>query len=166
MSKSKSAEPQRTYPDLHDHIAALRKAGLLIEVDRPICKDTEMHPLVRWQFRGGFPEHERKAFLFTNVHDAKGNKFDIPVVVGCLAASREIYRIGLGCPLDKIAETRGYPRSYGEYLGRVAEAFGERLEGGEQLVTVPAHDARRAPAVVARVVHPRNSRRPSHQSRH
>ena len=27
------------------------------------------------------------------------------ILVGCLAASREIYRIGLGCPLDKIAET-------------------------------------------------------------
>ena len=109
MPKSKSAEtrtaPRRAYPDLHDHIAALDKAGHLVTVDRPICKDTEMHPLVRWQFRGGFPEHERKAFLFTNVHDAKGRKFDIPVVVGCLAASREIYRIGLGCPLDKIAET-------------------------------------------------------------
>ena len=103
--KSTSKALPRSYPDLHDHLDALRKAGLLIEVDRPICKDTEMHPLVRWQFRGGFPEHERKAFLFTNVHDAKGRKYDIPVVVGCLAASREIYRIGLGCPLDKIAET-------------------------------------------------------------
>ncbi len=104
-NKADAAAPPRAYPDLHDHIDALRKAGLLIEVDRPICKDTEMHPLVRWQFRGGFKESERKAFLFTNVHDAKGNKFDIPVIVGCLAASREIYRIGLGCPLDKIAET-------------------------------------------------------------
>ena len=105
MAKSKASAPKRAYPDLHDHIDALRKAGHLVEVDREICKDTEMHPLVRWQFRGGFPEHERKAFLFTNVKDAKGKTYDIPVVVGCLAASREIYRIGLGCPLDKIAET-------------------------------------------------------------
>ena len=43
----------RGYPDLHDHLAALDKAGLLIKVDRKINKDTEMHPLVRWQFRGG-----------------------------------------------------------------------------------------------------------------
>jgi hypothetical protein len=34
----------RAYPDLHDHIRALDKAGLLITVDRPINKDTEMHP--------------------------------------------------------------------------------------------------------------------------
>jgi 4-hydroxy-3-polyprenylbenzoate decarboxylase len=94
--------PTRSYPDLHDHIAALEKAGQLIRVDRPINKDTEMHPLVRWQFRGGIPESERKAFLFTNVVDAKGKRYDIPVIVGGLAANREIYRIGLGCELGEI----------------------------------------------------------------
>src|SRR5467141_2530875 len=95
----------RGYADLHEHLEALRKAGLLITVDRPINKDTEMHPLVRWQFRGGIAERDRKAFLFTNVTDSKNRKYDIPVVVGALAASREIYRIGMGCALDKINET-------------------------------------------------------------
>jgi len=104
MSK-KTEPPRRAYPDLHDHIAALEKAGQLIRVDRPINKDTEMHPLVRWQFRGGLKESERKAFLFTNVVDSKGKHYDIPVIVGGLAANREIYRIGLGCELDKIDET-------------------------------------------------------------
>jgi 4-hydroxy-3-polyprenylbenzoate decarboxylase len=104
MSK-KAEAPRRAYPDLHDHIAALEKAGQLIRVDRPINKDTEMHPLVRWQFRGGLKESERKAFLFTNVVDSKGKHYDIPVIVGGLAANREIYRIGLGCELDKIDET-------------------------------------------------------------
>jgi 4-hydroxy-3-polyprenylbenzoate decarboxylase len=96
---------KRPYPDLHDHLKALEAAGLLITVERAINKDTEMHPLVRWQFRGGIPERERKAFLFTNVVDSKGRKYDIPVVVGALAANREIYRLGIGCPLDKINET-------------------------------------------------------------
>ena len=95
----------RTYPDLHDHIAALDAAGMLITVDRPINKDTEMHPLVRWQFRGGIEEKDRKAFLFNNVVDSKGRKYDIPVVVGALAANREIYRIGIGCELDQIDST-------------------------------------------------------------
>src|SRR5499426_1036152 len=94
----------RPYPDLHDHREALAAAGLLIRVDRPINKDTEMHPLVRWQFRGGIAERDRKAFLFTNVVDSKGRKYEIPVAVGALAASREIYRIGMGCPLEKINE--------------------------------------------------------------
>ena len=31
-----------------------------------------MHPLVRWQFRGGIEEKDRKAFLFTNVTDCQG----------------------------------------------------------------------------------------------
>jgi len=92
----------RPYPDLHDHVRALDKAGLLINVDRPINKDTEMHPLVRWQFRGGIEEKDRKAFLFTNVVDSKGRKYDIPVLVGGLAANKEIYRIGIGCAFEEI----------------------------------------------------------------
>ncbi len=96
--------PPRGYPDLHDHIRALDEAGLLVTVDRPINKDTEMHPLVRWQFRGGIEEKDRKAFLFTNVVDGKKRKYDIPVAVGVLAANREIYRIGIGCRLDEIDE--------------------------------------------------------------
>jgi 4-hydroxy-3-polyprenylbenzoate decarboxylase len=92
----------RSYPDLHDHVRTLDKAGLLVTVDRPINKDTEMHPLVRWQFRGGIEEKDRKAFLFTNVTDAKGKKYDIPVLVGGLAANREIYRIGLGCAFEEM----------------------------------------------------------------
>ena len=56
--------PKRSYPDLHDHLKALDAAGLLVTIDREINKDTEMHPLVRWQFRGGIEEKDRKAFLF------------------------------------------------------------------------------------------------------
>ena len=90
----------RSYPDLHEHVLALAREGLLVVVDEPINKDTEMHPLVRWQFRGGIEEKDRKAFLFTNVTDSKGRKYDIPVVVGALAANREIFRIGIGCAFE------------------------------------------------------------------
>src|SRR5262249_9033672 len=102
--KRKPSGLSRSYPDLHDHVRALGEAGLLLTVDRAIDKDTEMHPLVRWQFRGGIPEQDRKAFLFTNVVDGKGRKYDIPVLVGGLAANREIYRIGIGCPCEEIEE--------------------------------------------------------------
>ena len=97
--------PARSYPDLHDHLKALEERGLLITVDREINKDTELHPLVRWQFRGGIEEKDRKAFLFTNVVDSKGRKFDIPVAVGVLAANRDVYRTGIGCELDEIEAT-------------------------------------------------------------
>ena len=103
--KTRRTTTSRPYPDLHEHLETLERAGLLITVKRAINKDTEMHPLVRWQFRGGIEEPDRKAFLFTNVTDGKGRKYDIPVVVGALAASREIYRLGMGCALDKINET-------------------------------------------------------------
>lgn len=105
VSTDKSTETPRAYRDLHAHLAALDQAGLLITIDRPINKDTELHPLVRWQFRGGIAEPDRKAFLFNNVIDSKGNKYDIPVVVGALAASRKIYSIGMGCQIDDIGKT-------------------------------------------------------------
>jgi len=92
------------YPDLHAHIAALERHGLLIRVRRPINKDTEMHPLVRWQFRGGIAEPERKAFLFENVIDSTGRKYDIPVAVGILASNRRIYSVGIGCEVENIKQ--------------------------------------------------------------
>ena len=102
--KKESIWPDRAYPDLHDHLKALHDAGLLVTVARPINKATEMHPLVRWQFRGGIAEPDRKAFLFTNPTDSKERRYDIPVAVGVVAANREIYRMGMGCELDEIDE--------------------------------------------------------------
>ena len=94
--------PQRRYRDLHEHVLALHRAGLLTIVDEPINKDTEMHPLVRWQYRGGIAESDRRAFLFTKATDGKGARYDIAVLVAGLAATPEVYRIGFGRPLDEI----------------------------------------------------------------
>jgi UbiD family decarboxylase len=90
--------------DFQDHLADLEAQGLLVRIDRPINKDTELHPLVRWQFLGGVPDDKRRAFLFTHVTDAKGCRYDIPVVVGALAASPDIYAIGMGQPVEQIGE--------------------------------------------------------------
>ena len=90
--------------DFQDHLADLEARGLLIRIDRPIDKDTELHPLVRWQFLGGVPEDKRRAFLFTHVTDAKGRRYDIPVVVGAMAASPAIYAAGMGQPVERIGE--------------------------------------------------------------
>jgi UbiD family decarboxylase len=89
--------------DLRAHIEALDQRGLLVRVKHPINKDTELHPLVRLQFRG-LPEQARKAFLFENIHDSRGEKFSIPVLVGGLAASEEIYALGLQCRINEIAD--------------------------------------------------------------
>jgi len=88
--------------DFQEHLAALEANGLLVRVDQPINKDTELHPLVRWQFQGGLREEQRRAFLFTNVVDSHGRRYDIPVAVGALAASPRIYAIGMGKPVEDI----------------------------------------------------------------
>jgi 4-hydroxy-3-polyprenylbenzoate decarboxylase len=88
--------------DFQDHLAALEERGLVVRVDRPINKDTELHPLARWQFQGALCEDKRRAFLFTNVVGSDGRKYGMPVVVGALAASPEIYALGMGVALDDI----------------------------------------------------------------
>ncbi|OUU80826.1 MAG: carboxylase [Gammaproteobacteria bacterium TMED78] len=93
------------YSDLRAHLSKLDECGLLIKVDTPINKDTELHPLVRLQFIGGLNESERKAFLFTNIVDSSGRHYDIPVVVGALASNPRIYAIGMGTTEDNIGKT-------------------------------------------------------------
>src|SRR5215510_11116601 len=90
--------------DFQTHLADLESRGLLVRIDRPIDKDTELHPLVRWQFLGGVPENKRRAFLFTNVTDRTGRRYDMPVAVGALAASPDIYAMGMGQEVKDIGE--------------------------------------------------------------
>ena len=92
------------YPrDLRDYLALLEKKGKLIRIKREINIDTELHPLVRLQFRG-LPKEERKTFIFENVIDARGKKYDVPVVICALAASKEIYGLIMNCDPDKIPD--------------------------------------------------------------
>jgi 4-hydroxy-3-polyprenylbenzoate decarboxylase len=100
-TRSQGAGPRL---DFQEHLADLEAAGLVERIDAAVNKDTELHPLVRWQFVGGVPEDKRRAFVFTNVTDAKGRKYDIPVVVGALAASPEIYAVGMGRKVEEIGE--------------------------------------------------------------
>src|SRR5438477_161897 len=88
--------------DFQEHLALLEAQGLIVRIDRPIDKNTELHPLVRWQFQGGLKEDARCAFLFTNVTDGAGRKYDMPVVVGALAASPRIYSVGMGRAASEI----------------------------------------------------------------
>ena len=94
---------RKYYRDFREHLQALENRGKLIRIDREINKDTELMPLVRWQFRG-LDEKERKAFLFSNIVDSKGRRYAMPVTVGTLAATTEIYAIGMMCDADDIHE--------------------------------------------------------------
>ena len=89
------------YRDLRDYIAELDKRGLLQVVDAPVCKDTELVPLVRLQFRG-LPEAERRALWFKQVTDQRGRNFDASVLLGSLGCSRAVYAAALGVEADGI----------------------------------------------------------------
>src|SRR5579863_8235862 len=102
MNGNEKQSTSRPSLDLQTHLAQLEMKGLLVRVDRPINKDTELHPLVRCQFLGGIAEEDRRAFLFTNVVDSHGRRYDIPVAVGALAASPKIYAVGMGCSVEEI----------------------------------------------------------------
>jgi 4-hydroxy-3-polyprenylbenzoate decarboxylase len=62
------------FKDLREFLAALEKQGALRRISAPIDKDRELHPLVRWQYRG-IDEPERAGFLFENVVDRQGRRF-------------------------------------------------------------------------------------------
>jgi 4-hydroxy-3-polyprenylbenzoate decarboxylase len=90
--------------DFQQHLKLLEEKGLLVRVDRPINKDTELHPVVRWQFQGGLSDDQRRAFLFTDVRDSAGHRYGMPVAVGALAASPAIYALGMGVSVERIAD--------------------------------------------------------------
>jgi len=99
---TKARSAGRGYADLREHVEALEREGLLVRVSREINKDTEMHPLVRWQYRGGLKEEDWRGFLFERVTDAKGRRYDIPVGVGIMAGSKYICAVGLGCKPEQM----------------------------------------------------------------
>src|ERR1700742_4224118 len=108
MTRNAAGAPgaQRVRPrlDFQEHIADLEARGLVTRIDHPVNKDTELHPLVRLQFIGGIPEADRRAFLFTNVTDATGRRYDMPVVVGSIAASAQVYSLGMRRAVEDIGD--------------------------------------------------------------
>src|SRR4029078_11941458 len=90
------------WPTLGEYVQGLDKAGKLVRITTPVNKDTELHPLVRLQFRG-LPESQRNASFCENVTESKGGQYPIPVLVGALAGSADIYALGMGCKIEEIA---------------------------------------------------------------
>ena len=93
--------PAKSWRTLGDYVRGLEAAGKLVRVSVPVNKDTELHPLVRLQFRG-LAEKDRKAFLFENVVDSQGRSYEIPVLLGAMAGSADIYALGMGCSIEEI----------------------------------------------------------------
>jgi UbiD family decarboxylase len=105
--------PTGTYADVRQYLDELDSRGLLVRVDRRINKDTEIMPLVRWQFRG-LPQDQRKGWLFSNVTDSRGRDFDGSVAVAILGASPTVYAAAMGADspagiADKWAQVQNSP---------------------------------------------------------
>ena len=96
------------YRDLRDYITELQRRDLLHVVDEPVCKDTELVPLVRPQLRG-LPEL-RRAFWFRKVTDQRGQDFDASVVLGSLGCSRAVYAVPSGSKRTASAHGGPMPR--------------------------------------------------------
>ncbi|MDA2935130.1 UbiD family decarboxylase, partial [Acidobacteria bacterium AH-259-D05] len=95
------------YQDLRAFIQVLEDNDKLLRISREINKDTELHPLVRWQFRG-LEEENRKAFLFENITDSKNRKYQGSVLVAGLAGSAAIYCLGVRCKPEEVADRWRY----------------------------------------------------------
>ncbi|MBI2953085.1 MAG: UbiD family decarboxylase [Chloroflexi bacterium] len=98
------------YKDIREYIEVLEERGKLVRIKREINKDTELMPLVRWQFRG-LPDKDRKAFLFENVVDVKGKKYDNKVLVACHAGSRDIYALAMATEPSRDALAKKWQRA-------------------------------------------------------
>lgn len=123
------------FRDLRTYLASLQRAGLLQRVECAINKNTELMPLVRWQYLG-LAEQHRKAFLFTNVVDGTGRGYESPVVVSALGASRHVFAHALGCRVDQVRDTwleRTRQRIPPRLISRAEAEVKEVILAGEDL---------------------------------
>ena len=77
------------YKDLREYLKVLESKGLLCHVTAEVDKDWEISAVARQTFRS-IPQERRPALMFDKI---KG--YDIPLVVGILGGSREIYATAL-----------------------------------------------------------------------
>ncbi len=103
------------YQDFREYLTALESGGKLRRISEAIDKDRELHPLVRWQYRG-LEEPERFGFLFEQVV-THGERLNGHVACSVLAANREMYALALGCPLDQARDR--WARAFEQHVGPV-----------------------------------------------
>jgi len=90
------------YRDLREFLGELEKAGKLARIRRAINKDTELHPLVRWQFRG-LEEPERFGFLFEKLTGIHGESYNGSLASTVIAPCLEVYALALKCAPNRQA---------------------------------------------------------------
>jgi len=111
------------YKDLREFLTALEKANKLRRISRPINKDTELHPIVRWQFRG-LEEAERFGFLFDRVTGIHGENYRGSVAASVIAPSMEIYALALKCANNRAAMSEKWVEAFRRPFAPVKVASG------------------------------------------
>ncbi len=91
------------YADFREYLDRLEETGRLRRIARTVDKDRELHPLVKWQYRG-LAEEDRFGFLFERVTDGNGRPCNGQVASSVVAANREMYALAMGCPVDELHE--------------------------------------------------------------
>lgn len=99
------------FKDLREYLSALEAIGKLRRITREIDKDTELHPVVRWQFRG-LPEAERFGFLFENVKGIHGERYRGAVASAVIAPCLQNYALALGCEPTRAAINNRWAQAY------------------------------------------------------
>lgn len=84
---------------LRDILVDLEHCGKLIRVTKPVDHSWEVGCLVKWMFQA-IAEQNRQGLWFENVAG-----FDVPIVVGAIGASTDIYARILGIGPDEINAT-------------------------------------------------------------
>ncbi|MSO19756.1 MAG: UbiD family decarboxylase [Acidobacteria bacterium] len=87
------------YKDLREYLKVLESKGLLCHITAEVDKDWEISAVCRHTFRS-IPQERRPALMFDKI---KGH--DIPLVVGILGGSREIYATALGTDQKGVWDT-------------------------------------------------------------
>ncbi|WP_158791953.1 UbiD family decarboxylase [Granulicella sp. L60] len=102
------------YRDLREYLKRLEVKGLLCHVQAEVDKDWELSAVCRHTFRS-IPQERRPALMFDKI---KGST--IPLVVGILGGSREIYATALDTTIDGIWDV--WERSKTPIAPRIVES--------------------------------------------
>ncbi len=86
------------YADLREYLDTLERKGKLFRVQKEVDNEWEIAAVTRRVFQR-VPEPDRPGLLFEKV---KG--FDMPVTVGILGASREVYATALQCQVEDVPD--------------------------------------------------------------
>ncbi len=86
------------YSDLREYLQVLEQKGLLCHIQAEVDKEWEIAAVCRRAFEK-IPEARRPALMFDRI---KGH--DIPLVIGILGASRQVYATALETEVEKVLE--------------------------------------------------------------